>query len=433
MQATFFALADTLCKHLRTTERLLLHLRGESTHYARFNRAALRQAGHLHEATLSIRLVADGRHAAADLQMSADTGPALAVLEQLRSVLAQLPPDPHLLLPGTRHDSVRATADRVDAQALTDAWLTAARDTDAVGILAAGTLARGFADSEGQRNWFARDSWLADSSLHVGDRSIKLTAADLTTTPERIHAAFAEARERLPLLERPFHEVSAGVHRAYLAPAAVADLLGIVARSGFGAGTRRRGISCLQRAVEGERLSPLLTLVEDTAGGLGPAFDGRGFPRPDRTVLLREGRLGDPLVNARNAAEFDLPCTGAGRWEGAESLVVQPGDLPTAEVLDALGTGLFIANVHYLNFSDHGNAGITGVTRFACWYVEDGEIVAPIPVMRFDDSAFAMFGEALEALTDTAELFPAARTYPRRTTESVRAPGALVSRFTLAG
>ena len=39
------------------------------------------------------------------------------------------------------------------------------------------------------------------------------------------------------------------------------------------------------------------------------------------------------------------------------------------------------------------------MTRFATFWVEDGKIVAPVDVLRFDDTLYRMLGENLEALT----------------------------------
>jgi hypothetical protein len=76
---------------------------------------------------------------------------------------------------------------------------------------------------------------------------------------------------------------------------------------------------------------------------------------------------------------------------------------------------------------------MTGMTRFACFSVEGGELVAPIGVMRFDDSFLRMFGPGLVTLTANAEPSPDASTYTGRTLASVTAPGAIVEgfRFTL--
>ncbi|MCA9572341.1 MAG: hypothetical protein KC656_31090, partial [Myxococcales bacterium] len=194
----------------------------------------------------------------------------------------------------------------------------------------------------------------------------------------------------------------------------------------FGKPAWERGYGCLARALDGEPLSPLLTIDERTHDGLGAPFDALGFTRPDSVRLFVGGRPVEPLVSARSAREFDVPGNGASDWEHPQSLYVHGGDLPEDEVLEALGDGLWVSDLHYLNFSDHGAGSVTGLTRFACFRVEGGRIMGPIPVMRFDDSAFSLLGTSLERLTDTPRLHPETRSYDGRSSRSVRCPGALV-------
>ena len=70
------------------------------------------------------------------------------------------------------------------------------------------------------------------------------------------------------------------------------------------------------------------------------------------------------------------------------------------------------------------------MTRFATFWVEDGAIVAPIDVLRFDDTLFRMLGQNLEALTAETELLLASDTYRARELSSMRVPGALLSEMT---
>jgi predicted Zn-dependent protease len=107
------------------------------------------------------------------------------------------------------------------------------------------------------------------------------------------------------------------------------------------------------------------------------------------------------------------------------------GTLELEQVLKQLGTGLYISNLWYLNFSDQSAARLTGMTRFATFWVENGEIQAPVSTMRFDDSAYSLLGTALEALTHERELILSASTYSQRQTASSLLPGALISRLTL--
>ena len=71
------------------------------------------------------------------------------------------------------------------------------------------------------------------------------------------------------------------------------------------------------------------------------------------------------------------------------------------------------------------------MTRFGTFWVEGGKIVAPLNVMRFDETAYRMLGQQLVDLTAEREVILDAGTYMQRAVESARLPGALVEEFTL--
>jgi predicted Zn-dependent protease len=183
----------------------------------------------------------------------------------------------------------------------------------------------------------------------------------------------------------------------------------------------------------GATLSPLVTLAENVAEGLAADFQAEGFTKPSRVELVRAGRLGEALVSPRSAKEYGLPANGANGGESPEALDFSPGQLSRDQVLDALDRGLYISNLWYLNFSDRAAGRITGMTRFATFWVEGGRIVAPASPLRFDDSLYRLLGDELLALTRERELLLDPSTYGGRSTRSARLPGALVRamRFTL--
>ena len=74
---------------------------------------------------------------------------------------------------------------------------------------------------------------------------------------------------------------------------------------------------------------------------------------------------------------------------------------------------------------------MTGMTRFATFWVENGEIQAPLNVMRFDDSAYRLLGDNLLGLTAEREFILDSASYGERSTGSARLPGALVKDFAL--
>jgi len=92
---------------------------------------------------------------------------------------------------------------------------------------------------------------------------------------------------------------------------------------------------------------------------------------------------------------------------------------------------LFVNRLWYLNWSDRQSARMTGMTRFATWWVENGEAVGPVDPMRFDDSIYRTFGEALEGLTTDRDMIGDDSTYDERSLKTALVPGALLSSWRL--
>jgi predicted Zn-dependent protease len=173
-------------------------------------------------------------------------------------------------------------------------------------------------------------------------------------------------------------------------------------------------------------------MIENTAEGMAPAFQNHGFVKPPQVTLIESGRLRDPLVSPRSAKEYGLMPNADGS-ESPQSLAVRGGGLKSEEAMAALETGLHVSNLWYLNFSDRPAGRITGMTRFATFWVEHGRIVAPVTPMRFDDSIYRILGDNLVDFTRERELLLDPSSYGERSTSSSRLPGALLNslKFTL--
>jgi|SRR5690349_10435355 predicted Zn-dependent protease len=438
MKQEFYELAARLGRELAPGETLLCNLSAERSDFVRFNQARVRQAGSVEQRYLHVRLVRDRRQAAATLALAGsddDLALARATLGRLREALRDLPVDPWLLIneePQSSESERRGAL--ASANGVVEEVLRAAAGRDLVGIYAGGTIYRGFANSLGQRNWHEIDSFNFDWSLyHQGDQAVKTSYAGFDWDARAFGARMNAAAEQLELLALPRRQVEPGEYRAYLAPRALAEVLGLLCWGGFSARARQTKQSPLLRMQEGQSLSPKVTLAENIAGGVAPAFQADGFVKPPTVALITNGQLGDALVSPRSAKEYGLATNAANGGESPESLDLAAGTLAERDVLGALGTGLYISNLWYLNFSDRPAGRITGMTRFATFWVEGGRIVAPVAPLRFDESIYRLLGDALVDLTSAPELLPDASTYGERQTSSVRLPGALVSalRFTL--
>ncbi|ARB28134.1 TldD/PmbA family protein [Pseudomonas tolaasii] len=433
----FKALVDWLKEAVTDKEKFHLGYADEASEFVRFNHGQVRQAGQVQQASLNLKLIDDGRHA--DLGITLSGEPELDRqrladgLQQLRETLPLLPQDPYLLL---NHNAWQSNNEQTRplpelAQVLEDIS-RAADGVDLVGFYAAGPITRGFASSDGAFGWHRANSFNFDFSLfHANGEAVKASYAGHTWNSAEFAARFQQAREQLEFLGRPLHTLAPGQYRAYLAPAALEEIISIITWGGFSAQAIASKGSSLQKLYADEQsLSPLVTVSEQISGSLSQAFSTEGYPRGDVT-LIKEGKAEGQLINSRSAAEYGLSTNGASSDESPSALQVAPGSLAQADILKQLGTGLYISNLWYLNYSDLPAARLTGMTRFATFWVENGEIKAPVSTMRFDDSVYSLLGSQLEALTAERELLLSASTYSQRNTASNLLPGALVKRLTL--
>jgi predicted Zn-dependent protease len=437
MQHYFYDLAQFLGTCLRGAEQYKCWFDAEASDFVRFNRSAIRQPGHVRQIMLTVDLMNGLRHAGVTLTLSGNTEPDRLVLEhaisRLRVQFAYLPEDPHLLVSTEVQSTEHAPASRLPASsAMVDEILAAAQGYDMVGILAAGPVYRGFANSLGQRNWHETASFNFDWSLYQArDKAVKTSYAGFEWDSNAFGANFDDTRQRLDLLKRDPVTVKPGAYRAYLTPTALNEIVGMLNWDGLSEKALRTRQSTLRRMRdEGLQLNPAITLSENTAGGLAPGFQAEGFIKPDRISLIEQGKLVGSMVSPRTAKEYGIAANGADGSEAMASIDLAPGELAMARVLEELDTGIYVSNLWYLNFSDRASCRMTGMTRFATFWVEDGEIKAPLNVMRFDDSLFRVLGDKLLGLTQERELLIDNASYGARHTGSAYLPGALVDDFT---
>jgi predicted Zn-dependent protease len=437
MQAYFYELADALCAQAASDEVLLLRFGGETSDFIRFNRSRVRQAGSVTQGYLTMELINGQRHAAASVTVSmakeTDLARLCETLGILRDQLPHLPEDPYLLYAtevrsGEQHGENNLPQRDVPLAAI----LKAGAGRDMVGIYAQGPIFAGFANSLGQKNWFATHSFSLDWSFyHAADKAVKSTYAGFTWSDATFEGKVAAATEQLAMLSRPATTISPGSYRVYLTPTALAEFVDVLCWEGFSLKAHRtKTTPFLKMTEEGATLSPALTITENTADGIAPNFQSQGFIRPDQVALIAGGRYRECLVSPRSGKEYGVNPNGATAGEQPSSLDMAAGDVPSEDVLKRLDTGVYISQTWYLNFSDQPSCRITGMTRFATFWVEQGSIVAPLNVMRFDETGFRAFGDNLLGLTAERDFLPDPSTYGGRSTTSARLPGALIEGFT---
>jgi predicted Zn-dependent protease len=434
-EQSFDQLCSLLLSSLNADEHLSIDLAGEQSHFMRLNRAKVRQSGTVMDGEVSLRLTHRQRTATISLPFTShatDSAAALDALNDLRQELPQLPEDPYIVLPqnyGSSHEVYPGQL--LSPEDAPDAILPMVQGVDFTGIYASGEIVRANANSAGQRHWFATETFFLDYSMIApSEKAVKATLAGQVWDAAKFQAQIEESKTQLQALDRPVKIIAPGRYRTYLAPAAIAEIMSMFSWGGVSESSLRQGGSALAKMREGKNLSPLFTLKENFSRGTVPRFNSQGEVAPEEVPLIVAGELVNTLVNARTAKEYGVPSNAANGSESLRAPELSTGTLRTEEILAQLDTGLYLSNLHYLNWSDRVGGRITGMTRYACFWVEQGKIIAPIQDLRFDDSLYAFFGENLEAVTEFQAFVADVDTYESRSLGGALVPGALIRDFT---
>lgn len=437
IETTFNRLIEALSAQPQSGEHWKLSLIGEQSQFTRFNQAKVRQTGSVQDGQLSLTLMQDQRTAFQEFPVTGnwetDWQQTQTALAELRQEITQLPEDPYLVMPAGEACSREVyRGDLLPADAVVAAILPAVQGLDFTGFYAGGSLVRAYADSAGQRHWFSTESYTLDYSLFTADgQAVQATFAGSHWDQAAYLEKLSQSKQQLAQLAQPPKSIPRGQYRTYLAPAAVSDLLSMFSWGAVSEAALQRGGSALGLLQRGEKqLSAAFDLSENFQHGLVPRFNDWGEVAPVELPIIQAGKLVNTLVNSRTAREYGKTANGANGRESLRSPEIAPGDLDKSEISAALGTGLYLSNLHYLNWSDRPNGRITGMTRYACFWVENGEIVAPIQNLRFDESLYRCFGDNLIALTTTQEFIPEVGSYEHRNLGGSWVPGALIENFT---
>jgi len=438
MQQLFNQLSATLMGDLLTGEHLALSIAGENSIFIRFSQAKIRQSGVVEEAELGFSLIHEGRRITSSISLSGRLESDLAIarneLIRLRLEVVQLPQDPYLVIPDSTLVSCQIHKGHLpSASACADELVPPMQGVDLAGIWASGRIYKGSTNSAGGSHWFARDSFSLDYSLiSTNGKMVKSTFAGTDWNPTEYREFLQQSINKLELMTKPAISIEPGAYRTFIASAGVADLLGMFSWNGLGeAGIQQQQSAFGKMRNQGAVLASGFSLAEDFTTGLVPRFNDDGEMAPECMELIGQGALTNTLVSSRTATEYELACNFAAEGEYLRSPNMAIGELQETDILAALGTGIYLSNLHYLNWSDMIGGRITGMTRYACFWVEEGVIKGPIENMRFEGSIYQIFGDNLQAVTDTAQVNPDVGTYSGREFSATVCPGILLKSFQL--
>jgi hypothetical protein len=430
----FNYIADFMLAELLEGESLSISYSGEQSYFMRFKDALVRQNGFVEQAAISVKFFKQNRSLSFGLSLhfepQADYTKCAKALDAARNKVLLLPEDPYFSEPVSKETSNTVfTGKLLSADEIPSVILKPFKGYAFNGLHSQGKMCRGVATSSGARHWFETDNFLLDYSVWLQNgRAVKSSYADSKWKQSEYDKKVSSAIGQLSALQQEPKKLAPGKYKAYITGNALVDVTDFF--HGFGERSLHDGSSAFIALKENrENFSPDFTLKQDFSMGMEPAFNTDGDLAPEQLVLVEKGKLKNTLVGNRSAKQFSLKSNGAPSGEYTRAVSIAGGSLDEKDAYKDLGTGIYISSFNYLNWSDPAVARITGMTRHACMWVENGKPVCPIADLRWDESLYNMFGKNLLGITKETKLFANTSTYEERATGGCSLPCILVRDF----
>jgi len=438
MDKYYSKLNDYLFSIVNKNEIIITNFSGENSQFIRFNNSKIRQTGIVDDMNFSITLLLNKRKSSISMTLSGKENKDLLLLrsylDKLRIDMQNIPEDPFIVFP-TLSDSSKEiyTGSLLNFDSAADYLVPIMQGVDLTGIWASGKIFSGNANSLGLHHWFETDTFSLDYSLITPSKKmVKACFAGTKWNQNEYEEYITDSKKKLELMNKEPIKIKPGDYRTYIAPSGVSDLIDMFSWGGISEAAIQQGDSSLikLKTLE-EKLSPCFSLTEDFSNGTVPRFNGTGEIAPEKLPLIIAGSLKNTLVCSRTEKEYKVQTNYATSDESLRSPVMSPGNLNEESILSNINEGVYLSNLHYLNWSDKIGGRVTGMTRYACFWVENGEIIAPIENMRFDDTIYNIFGNHLENTTNKTYLIPNIGTYEGRGLGGIHCPGIMLSSFSL--
>lgn len=203
-----------------------------------------------------------------------------------------------------------------------------------------------------------------------------------------------------------------GQYTVILEPAAVGQLLLLLAFMGFGGKTLYQKRSFMARSM-GQKIAGDNFSVYEDAGD--PDFNYRPFDyegvQRRKVELIANGIAKGVVYNSYWANLMETTSTGHALAPNnrfgpyPKTMVVAPGDSSLEEMIASTERGVYITHFWYLNFLNPMRTMVTGTTIDGTFLIENGRISKPIKNMRTNQSILEAFSN-IEAVTKERIVYP---------------------------
>ncbi len=231
-------------------------------------------------------------------------------------------------------------------------------------------------------------------------------ATDASRANVDVVALGQEALRRATLLGGTEATLGSGPVDVILEPAALGELLEWLDMIAFSGSSYEDGSSFFFGNLGKQILGANLTIADDATDPdfLPFPFDLEGLPKR-RVPLIERGVIRTPVVDKAWADRLGLQPTanawslGSAEHGHALHLSIDAGETTRDELIASTRRGVWITRFNYVNgLLEPRNATMTGTTRDGTFLIENGQVVARLPNLRWTQSVVEAFGR-IEGLT----------------------------------
>jgi predicted Zn-dependent protease len=229
----------------------------------------------------------------------------------------------------------------------------------------------------------------ADGTAHWVDLSRSAQRLNLT---ESVAAAVAYAVASKGRVALP-----PGTYPVVLGAEAVGELLQFLPELGFSGQLAAAGVGLAATRAGEQVIGAGLDIADDATAdvGLPIGFDIEGVTKR-RVPFFAGGRVGEPVTDLATAAVLGGVSSGHAHIAReqvpepeAANIVLAAGDVSEADLIAGVENGVYIQRFWYTRVVDRTAGTITGVTRDACFVIDNGRLTTPIEGMRFTESVIS--------------------------------------------
>lgn len=274
------------------------------------------------------------------------------------------------------------------------------------GAYTTGAMAVATANTHGVRRFCQATS--ADATviaLHAGGSGYASRCARSAKEVD-IGALGQEATAKATLRSGRTSDLQPGAYDVILEPAAIAEVLDWMNMIAFSGQSFEDGSSFFVGHMDELMFDPSITVADDAVDEsfLPFPFDMEGLPKR-RVPLIERGVIRTPVVDKTYSDRLGIPPT-ANAWHlgspdhgSAFHLSMEGGNASRQELIASTKRGIWVTRFNYVNgLLEPRIALMTGTTRDGTFLVENGEIVARLPNLRWTQSMVEAFA-SVEGLT----------------------------------